>query len=731
MSFPPQIKIRTVLPLPVYCEFDYLITAKHLSVGARVKVPFGQKEKIAICLETKVESDVDPKKLKPLIAVIDETPLLSSDIIKFLRWIADYYFQPLGEVCFLALPNYLKKGALRKPTTVTSYQISNELVMDEKALEKKAPKQYQLLNQLKQSEQGLLASQLSELNKAWQPIMKALVKKQWVQQQQVEQFISAETAQSAVTLNEEQSQVASEVIKQCEHFSVHLIDGITGSGKTEVYFEVMQNVLEQGKQVLFMLPEIGLTNAFIQRLSRRFGREIAIIHSAKTAWQRYIAWDQINRGAANILIATRSGIFVDFKNLGLIIIDEEHDSSYRQQDGVYYHGRDCAVKRAQMLDIPVLMGSATPSVESLKNCTDGSYSLYQLNQRAKGSQLAQMRVINTKDKHMHAGCSQTLKQSISQHLEQQGQVILFLNRRGFAPILMCHDCGWRKVCSECDSQMSLHRSVNKMVCHHCAKQQFIPKKCEDCGSEDIQHYGVGTQQLEAQIIEWFPGELVCRIDRDSTRLKDEFDRKLQLLQQGKSGIFIGTQMLAKGHDYAGITLVGIINMDQGLFSTQYRATENLAQTIIQVSGRAGRGAKKGEVLLQTDFPEHSLIPDLVAQDYRMISQVIMSERQMLSLPPYLKVIIFRAEAFELKDAEDILERIRVAIEQANFDSVKCVGPYPSYIKKQEGRFRAQLHCSSEQYKKLRYAIKQVFPALLKLKKASTTKWRIDVDPMEI
>ena len=224
---------------------------------------------------------------------------------------------------------------------------------------------------------------------------------------------------------------------------------------------------------------------------------------------------------------------------------------------------------------------------------------------------------------------------------------------------------------------------------------------------------------------------MCRIDRDSTRLKEEFDRKLQLLQQGKSGIFIGTQMLAKGHDYAGITLVGIINMDQGLFSTQYRATENLAQTIIQVSGRAGRGAKKGEVLLQTDFPEHSLIPDLVAQDYRMISQVIMSERQMLSLPPYLKVIIFRAEAFELKDAEDILERIRVAIEQANFDSVKCVGPYPSYIKKQEGRFRAQLHCSSEQYKKLRYAIKQVFPALLKLKKASTTKWRIDVDPMEI
>ncbi len=730
MSDTNKQTVLCVLPLPIFTAFDYaVLSAQSIELGVRVLVPFGQKEKIALVISGSPSSASTSNKLKPILQVLDDAPLLSEKQMAFIRWVADYYMQPLGEVFFLALPPYLKKGAPTKATTQSCWVLNDGIDIDALNLAKKAPKQHQILLDL--SKAPLVANDLSLRHKSWRPVIKSLIQKGWVLEKQTEQFELLYEQQTPLTLNAEQQTVSDEIQISLNQFSVHVIDGITGSGKTEVYFEVMQQVINAGKQVLFMLPEIGLTNAFIKRLSQRFGHEIAVIHSAKTAWQRYVAWDQAKRGVAKILISTRSGIFVEFENLGLIVIDEEHDSSYRQEDGVYYHGRDCAVKRAQMLNIPVLMGSATPSIETLKNCADGHYQRHELNQRAKKASLATMRIINTLDKPLQGGCSQSLKKAITKHLEQKGQIILFLNRRGFAPILMCHDCGWRKMCEHCDAQMSLHRSVNKMVCHHCAQQQLIPHKCGDCGSTDIQHYGIGTQQLEEKIKELFPDVLVERIDRDSTRLKDEFNQKLGLLQAGQSGIFIGTQMLAKGHDYAGITLVGILNMDQGLHSTQYRATERLAQTIIQVSGRAGRGDKAGEVLLQTDFPEHELMADLVAQDYRSIANNLLKERALFGLPPYLKVIMFRADAFSLDLAEDILNRIKNKIEAAQINEIQCIGPMPAYLKKQEGRYRAQMHCHSREIKVLRKIVKQLMPQLLKLKKATHTKWRVDVDPMDL
>lgn len=722
--------ISCVLPLPIFSCFTYEVPeGANADAGVRVRVPFGNKTLVAIVIESLDIAENDAHKIKLIEAVLDDQPLFSSSVIAFLIWVADYYMQPIGEVLFLALPSYLKKGTLAKLTTVPSWLLKEGVDIEQLNLSKKAPKQYQILSDLQSN--SLTATDLNLRHTHWRPIVKALIKKDWVAEQTAEQFEHNIKQQAALLLNTEQQQISQNIKQGLDSFNVHIIDGITGSGKTEVYFDVMQETLEQGKQVLFMLPEIGLTNAFIQRICQRFGNNIAVIHSAKTAWQRYIAWDQIKRGAANILIATRSGVFVDFKQLGLIVVDEEHDSSYRQEDGVYYHGRDCAVKRAQMLNIPIVMGSATLSIETLKNCEDGHYHRHVLNERAKKAQLAQMQVINTLDKPLQSGCSQTLIKAIKHHLKQQGQIILFLNRRGFAPILMCHDCGWRKTCSHCETQMSLHLSVNRMVCHHCAQQQIIPHKCGDCGSTDIQHYGIGTQQLEEKINQLFPDVLVERIDRDSTRLKDEFNQKLALLQKGESGIFIGTQMLAKGHDYEGISLVGILNMDQGLHSTQYRATERLAQTIVQVSGRAGRGEQAGEVLLQTDFPEHELMPDIVAQDYRSIAQKLLEERSLLGLPPYLKVIMFRADAMTLDDAEAILLKIKERIEQEQVEGVQCVGPFPSYLKKQEGRYRAQMHCSSLQLKILRNVVKQLMPELVRLKKQTHTKWRVDVDPMDI
>jgi len=722
--------IDCALALPIFSAFKYeeLVDDKTL-IGTRVSVPFGQNHKVGLVIAQSTNEVKSNYKIKKIHQVLDESPLLSGNLIQFLRWVADYYMQPIGEVCFLAIPLYLKKGAPTKSTLIASWVVKEDIDVESLALQAKAPKQFQLLQLLKCK--NVTGDELNQHFKSWRLTIKTLLEKQLIVEKPLEQFDRTHQLLKPFILNDEQAFTSKQIQKQLSLFSIHLIDGITGSGKTEVYFDVMQRVIDEGKQVLFMLPEIGLTNAFIQRLSQRFGHEIAVIHSAKTTWQRYIAWDQIKRGAAKILISTRSGVFVGFKNLGLIVIDEEHDSSYRQEDGVYYHGRDCAVKRAQMLDIPVIMGSATPSIETLKNCEDGHYLRYELNQRAKKAQLAQMRVINTLDKPLQGGCSQPLRKAITQHLEQQGQIILFLNRRGFAPILMCHDCGWRKTCEPCDTPMSLHRSVNKMVCHHCAQQQIIPQQCGDCGSTDIQHYGIGTQQLEEKIKDLFPDVLVERIDRDSTRLKDEFNQKLGLLQSGQSGIFIGTQMLAKGHDYAGITLVGILNMDQGLHSTQYRATERLAQTIIQVSGRAGRGDKAGEVLLQTNFPDHELMVDLVAQNYRSIANKLLKERALFGLPPYLKVIMFRADAFSLDLAEDILNRIKIKIEAEQIKEIQCIGPLPSYLKKQEGRYRAQMHCHSRNINALRKTIKQLMPEFLKLKKATHTKWRVDVDPMDL
>ncbi len=722
--------ISCAMALPIFSAFEYEVTShSHVPLGVRLSVPFGNKNKIALTISSSSTAIESKYKLKKIIQVLDEQALTSEHLIQFLRWVADYYMQPIGEVVFLALPLYLKKGAATKASTVSCWSLAKGVDIESLNLQKKAPKQYEVLKCLKDG--GATSSKLNAKVGSWRAVIKTLSAKQLIVEAQTEQLESIYQKQEPFILNAEQQDIAQKIKLSCDVFSVHLIDGITGSGKTEVYFDVMQQVIGEGKQVLFMLPEIGLTNAFIKRLCERFGNEVAVIHSAKTAWQRYIAWDQIKRGAAKILVSTRSGVFVEFKNLGLIVIDEEHDSSYRQEDGVYYHGRDCAVKRAQMLNIPVLMGSATPSIETLKNCETEQYQRYELNKRAKDAKLAQMHVINTLDKPLQGGCSLVLKKAIEKHLKQQGQIILFLNRRGFAPILMCHDCGWRKTCEHCDTQMSLHRSVNKMVCHHCAQQQVIPHKCGDCGSTDIQHYGIGTQQLEEKIKELFPDVLVERIDRDSTRLKDEFDQKLALLQSGQSGIFIGTQMLAKGHDYAGITLVGILNMDQGLHSTQYRATERLAQTIIQVSGRAGRGDKEGEVLLQTDFPEHEIMADLLVQDYRSIANKLLKERALFGLPPYLKVIMFRADAFTLDQAETILSKIKNRIEQEKISEIQCVGPMPSYLKKQEGRYRAQMHCHSRHIAILRKIVKQLMPELVKLKKETQTKWRVDVDPMDI
>lgn len=720
--------IQCSLPLPIYSKFDYSAAEfSEVLIGSRVVVPFGNKESVAIVMNTSLLSTHE-KKLKSIKAVLDVKPVLSKPLITFLKWVADYYMQPIGEVVFLALPSYLKKGAELKNTMQSRWELSSN-EYESLNLSKKAPSQFKVLNALSKS--PLTSYELKNVCNSWRTTIKALMNKNFVIEKQVEQFSHNFQKQELLSLNTEQQFTADRIKQSIGLFSVHLIDGITGSGKTEVYFDVMQQVIDNNQQVLFMLPEIGLTNAFIKRLCERFGNEIAVIHSGKTAWQRYVAWDQVKRGAAKILVSTRSGVFVDFNDLGLIVIDEEHDSSYRQEDGVYYHGRDCAVKRAQLENIPVLMGSATPSIETLKNCEDGHYQKYELNQRAKSSNLATMRIINTLDKPLQAGCSVTLRKAITQHLEDKGQIILFLNRRGFAPILMCHDCGWRKLCPQCDTQMSLHKSINKMVCHHCGVQHFIPQSCDDCGSKDIQHYGIGTQQLEEKIKTLYPDVLVERIDRDSTRQKNEFDQKLAKLQAGESGIYIGTQMLAKGHDYAGITLVGILNMDQGLHSTQYRATERLAQTVIQVSGRAGRGEKAGEVLLQTDFPEHEIMGDLVQQDYRSIANRLLQERALLNLPPYLKVIMFRADGLSLDHVEDILIKIKNCIEQKQMTSINCVGPFPSYLKKQEGRFRAQMYCHSKQIKELRIAIKTLMPELLKLKKPTHTKWRVDVDPMDL
>jgi primosomal protein N' (replication factor Y) len=511
---------------------------------------------------------------------------------------------------------------------------------------------------------------------------------------------------------------------------VLLIDGVTGSGKTEVYLQRMKDVIDQGRQVLVLAPEIGLTPQLVARLRDRLGIEPALLHSGLADVERLAAWRAARAGAARLVVGTRSAIFTPLRNPGLIIVDEEHDPSFKQQEGLRYSARDLAIVRAKHLDIPVVLGTATPTLEMLHHCREGSYRLIRLPVRAGGAQQPAMRLVDTLRAPAVDGISEPLSEAIGKHLESGGQALVFLNRRGFAPTLICASCGHIAGCERCDSRLTVHAQNQELRCHHCGASRPLDTLCGECG-ETVKPLGEGTQRVEEALAARFPKHVITRVDSDSTQRKGAMHAVLEYATSGDADILVGTQMLSKGHHFPKLTLVGIVNADQGLFGTDFRSAERMAQSIVQVAGRAGRESRRGEVLIQTAFPDNPFWATLIEGGYERVADQALSERQITRWPPFTRLALLRAAAHKHHDAQQFLEQVRDLIAAEADETLRVLGPVDAPMARRAGRYRVQLLLQSSDRRTLHRILGRLRPALEEQPLARKVRWSIDVDPIEL
>ncbi|OOF36187.1 primosomal protein N' [Rodentibacter heidelbergensis] len=725
--------VRVALPVPLPRLFDYLIPDDmSLEIGARVLVPFGRQKKVAIVVQLPETTAIPKEKLKEIIAPLDTTSLFSSVTWDWLIWAANYYQGALGEVLFQALPVKLRNGESAVKNDRTFWRITEEgknaLCNDEL---KRSKKQAEALRYL--SEKDLEKGEGDFSPSVWS----ALKRKHFVQEIAVQEEAKSWQAvlgntplvnvDNRLTLNKQQALAFSRLMFQRE-FNVWLLEGVTGSGKTEIYLQYIEEILKSGKQVLVLVPEIGLTPQTVQRFKARFNVEIDVLHSHLNDTQRLNVWLRAKNGQSAVVIGTRSALFTQFANLGAIILDEEQDSSFKQQDGWRYHARDLAIVLAQKLNIPMLMGSATPSLESLNNVKNGKYQHLILSKRAGNAAALRQFVIDLKNQPVQQGLSQPLLARMKNHLKKGNQVLLFLNRRGFAPVLLCHECGWIAQCPHCEKPYTYHQHQRVLRCHHCGSQKTIPRQCGDCGSTHLVTTGLGTEQLEDTLKAQFPAYSVARIDRDSTSRKGSLESYLENIQQGKSQILIGTQMLAKGHHFPNVTLVALVNVDSALFSLDFRAEERLAQLYVQVAGRSGRAEKQGEVVLQTHYPDHPLLTTLLAEGYPAFAEETLSLRHRMGLPPFSFQALFKAQARLSEQAEECLFRIADFFHTKNIEGLQILGPMPAPLSKKAGQFRWQLLLQHPSRQALQRVLREYQQA--NLEKNSQVRLILDVDPQD-
>ena len=730
---PPPRFARFAIAVPVYRVFDYALdAAEPVQAGIRYRLPFANRTRVGVLIDSGAASGIDAARIKPVGERLDEQPVIDAHMLALARWMADYYLQPPGEVVFQCLPGYLRGARAHVTTRVKCWKLADPQPQAIEDLRHRAPRQYEICVALQAHPEGLTALQLKRINSNWHAAVKALQARGMLIEEWTD--VPAETPPAArlPEPSPEQGAILSALEGRQDGFAVHLLDGITGGGKTEIYLRLIRAQLDAGRQVIYLVPEIGLTGQLIERVGARFGDCFALSHSGLTELQRYRAWDRFRRGEARIMLGTRSSLFAQCERLGLIVIDEEHDASYRQEDGIRYHARDVAIKRAQMLDIPVVLGSATPSLESIHNCTRENWYRYRIDRRPTSYQPPRPTLIDVRDSRLEFGCSARTLGLIERHLEQSGQVLVYLNRRGFAPVVMCHECGWQSLCRQCDARLTLHQSVQALLCHHCGDRQAVPAACPDCGNDAIRHYGVGTEQLEQGLGLRFPDVPVLRIDRDVVASREALAERLRRLRDGSPCILIGTQMIAKGHDYPAITLAVVLDADQALFSASYRASERLVQTLFQVSGRSGRGDREGQAVVQTRFAEHPLMQALTRRDYRDIAAELLDERRQLGFPPCASVVMFRADATRLDSALDKLDEIRALLVAATgFERITCVGPLPALMTRRIGRYRAQLCLISPERSALRRVLSAAMPAIGELPGGGSVNWTVDVDAYDL
>ncbi|EPJ46425.1 MAG: primosome assembly protein PriA [Osedax symbiont Rs1] len=725
-----MIFLRVAIPSPLRRLFDYLPAANQqesdFTIGARLTVPFGNRKLVAILVDIVQHTDIPAHKLKAIINIIDQHPPQPKFIFDLALWAAQYYQHPIGDALLQSLPIHLRKG---EPCERVHEYLLHALKDTDQSLSTRAKKQLATYNMIKQHQSGISIDALkAELGSS--ASVKILLEKGLLEKRprpHLKNDTSEPLREPAKTLNPEQK-TAVQAINQHQGFKAFLLDGITGSGKTEVYLQVIAKVLQAGKQALVLVPEIGLTPQTVSRFKARFNVKVVYIHSNMSDRQRFQAWLQARDGDAQIVIGTRSAIFTPLAHPGVIIIDEEHDQSFKQQEGYRYSARDLAIVRAHGENTPVILGSATPSLESLHNVAIKRYQYLTINRRAGDAVPPVVELLDIKGCDLQAGISEPLLTEIEQHLSRKTQVLIFLNRRGFAPSLSCHNCGWIAPCRRCDARLTLHQKPPHLHCHHCGSQKSIPRQCPECSSSELNAQGTGTERAEQTLAQLFPDYPIWRIDRDSTSRKNAMQEIIEKINAGQPGILLGTQMLAKGHHFAKVSLVAILEADSGLFSTDFRGMERTAQLITQVAGRAGREKIIGKVIIQTHHPEHPLLQSLVDKGYRDFAQNELKIRALSALPPYQHIAIIRAEAGNPGRAETFLQ---LAQQTLNIDHVSSSGPYPAPMEKKAGVFRSHLVLQSAKRPLLQHFLSQFCLQLEHHPLANKVRWSIDVDPYDM
>ncbi len=728
-----QTILRIAVPSPLYRSFDYLppasVAANTLQPGSRIRVPFGRRKTIGILLEIARQSELEHTRLKPALEVLDEEPVLSSDILAMTQWASAYYHHPIGDALATALPVVLRRGLAVQDAGETGWRLTQAGRQVDPATLSRAPRQATVIQQLCAHPQGAPRSTLD----APAEVLRNLSNKGWIEPCTLEdaEADAAPVASTPHNLNAAQQSAVDTVTASLKAFDAFLLEGVTGSGKTEVYLQIIDSLIGQGRQTLVLVPEIGLTPQLVKRFRSRFTVPLAVLHSGLSDRERLAAWRQARSGKALIIIGTRSAIFTPLARPGLLVVDEEHDSSLKQQDGFRYSARDLAVWRARQLDIPIILGSATPSLESLFNVEHQRYRHLVLPNRTGAASLPSYEILDIRKQPLEHGLGHPLLKRIAHHLDHDGQVLLFLNRRGYAPTLVCHDCGWIAECQRCDARLTWHQREQQLRCHHCGSQQPLVTNCPECQSTELRPLGQGTERVEQALAEHFPEVERLRIDRDTTRRKGELTKRLEQAHSGQARILLGTQMLAKGHHFPRVTLVGILNADQGLFGTDFRSSERMAQLIVQVAGRAGRHDRAGQVAIQTHHPDHPLLQLLIRQGYPAFARAALAEREAARLPPCSHIALVRAEAARQPVPTAFLERVRQHCEATGNTGVELWGPVPASMERRAGRFRAQLLLQAERRGELQQLLHGLVRQLEQMKEARQVRWSVDVDPADL
>jgi len=732
----PEI-LRVALDTPLRRLFDYLPPAERRHdprIGARVRVPFGRQRLVGVIHSFAAGSELPREKLKPVLEVIDSEPVFDERVLGLLEFAAQYYHHPIGEVFASALPRLAREGAAAHAHTERWFASEAGLAALAANSLARARRQRELLERLS-AEPGIASDTLGSQYQDWRTPMRALVARGFASSAEIPTEPPADATDAALvhgakpTLSAEQTAAVAAIDTAHGRFVPFLLYGITGSGKTEVYLHAVEHTLRLGQRALVLVPEIGLTPQLVGRFRERFAVPLALLHSALNDTERLAAWRQCLSGEARIVLGTRSAVFAPLADLGIVIVDEEHDPSFKQQEsGFRYSARDLAILRAQRAGAPIVLGSATPALETLQNVATGKFTQLSLPRRAGQALPPRAAVIDLREHAVRAGMSTPAVEAMQRHLAEGGQVLVYINRRGYSPTLACTACGWIAPCRDCDARLTVHLGAARLRCHHCGADAPLPSNCPQCGYA-VKHVGQGTERVEETLTALFPDISIARLDRDVVRRRGDLEAVVSRIASGAARILVGTQMVTKGHDFPSVTLVVVLNADQGLFSTDFRAPERVAQTIVQVAGRAGRGSKPGEVLIQTEYPDHPLLRSLLESGYDGFAVAALAERLAAGWPPFAHVAALRASATELPAAIEFLRAARQLARPPR--GLKLLGPAPAAMAKRAARYHAQLLIEAPDRGPLHRFLTEWLPQVETLKMPRELRWSLDVDPLDL